>query len=153
MWLLMVHLTPINVLSQNPLFLILSLIVQCHCHLVECIKEAFHHIGIVDITTHLHGLNVNGASVNLGIHRGVAALLKNECPWLTAIHCFNRRIELAAKDAFGNSDFEDIEQMLAFLYKLYQNSSKRLKALRCCNRRKSAETCEGIRYSMDWASL
>ena len=99
-------------------------------HLVECIKEAFHRIGIEDITTHLHGLNVDGASVNLGVHKGVAALLKNECPWLTAIHCFNHRIELAAKDAFGNSVFEEIEQMLAFLHKLYQNSSKRLKALR-----------------------
>ena len=30
-------------------------------HLVECIKEAFHHVGIEDITTHLHGLNVDGA--------------------------------------------------------------------------------------------
>ena len=99
-------------------------------HLVECIKEAFNRIGIVDISTHLHGLNVDGASVNLGIHRGVATLLKNECPWLTAIHCFNHRIELAAKDAFRNSVFEDIEQMQAFLFKLYQNSSKRLKALR-----------------------
>ena len=102
-------------------------------HLVECITEAFHRIGIVDITTHLHGLNVDGASepsVNLGVHKGVAALLKNECPWLTAVHCFNHRIELAAKDAFGNSGFEEIEQMLAFLHKLYQNSSKRLKALR-----------------------
>ena len=99
-------------------------------HLVECIKEAFHRIGIVDISSHLHGLNVDGASVNLGVHRGVAALLKKECPWLTAIHCFNHRIELAAKDAFGNSVFEEIEQMLTFLYKLYQNSSKRLKALK-----------------------
>ena len=34
-------------------------------HLVECIKEAFHRIGIVDISSHLHGLNVDGASVNL----------------------------------------------------------------------------------------
>ena len=37
-------------------------------HLVECIKEAFHRIGIVNITTYLHRLNVDGASVNLGIH-------------------------------------------------------------------------------------
>ncbi|CAB3983345.1 Hypothetical predicted protein [Paramuricea clavata] len=99
-------------------------------HLVECIKEAFHRIGIVDYSSHLHGLNVDGASVNLGVHRGVAALLKRESPWLTAIHCFNHRIELAAKDAFGNSVFEEIDQMLAFFYKIYRNSSKRLKALK-----------------------
>lgn len=78
----------------------------------------------------MHGLNVDGAAVNLGVHRGVSALLKNECPWLTAINCFTHRIELAAKDAFGNSVFEEIEQMLVFLYKLYQNSPKRLKALK-----------------------
>ena len=99
-------------------------------HLVECVREAFHRIGIVDFSSHLHGLNVDGASVNLGVHRGVAARLKEESPWLTAIHCFNHRIELAAKDAFGNSVFEEIDQMLAFLYKLYQKSSKRLKALK-----------------------
>ena len=99
-------------------------------HLVECIKTAFNRIGIVDFSTHLHGLNVDGASVNLGVHRGVAALLKEVSPWLTAIHCFNHRVELAAKDAFANSVFDEIDQMLAFLYKLYQNSPKRLQALK-----------------------
>lgn len=99
-------------------------------HLVECIREAFHRIGVVDFSSHLHGINVDGASVNLGIHRGVAARLKEESAWLTTIHCFNHRIELAAKDAFQNSVFEDVDQMLVFLYKLYQNSSKRLKALK-----------------------
>ena len=96
-------------------------------HLVECVREAFHRIGIVYFSSHLHGLNVDGVSVNLGVHRGVAARLKDESPWLT---CFNHRIELAAKDAFGNSVFEEIDQTLAFLYKLYQKSSKILKVLK-----------------------
>lgn len=37
------------------------------------------------------------------VYKGVATLFKNESPWLTAIHCFNHRVELAAKDAFKNS--------------------------------------------------
>ena len=46
------------------------------------------------------------------------------------IHCFNHRVELAAKDAFQNSFFEDINKMLVFLYYLYQKSSKQLQVLK-----------------------
>ena len=99
-------------------------------HLVECVKEAFHRFGITEFHSHLSGLNVDGASVNLGIHKGVATLLRDASPWLIAVHCFNHRVELASKDAFGNSFFEDIDKMLVFLYYLYQKSSKRLQALK-----------------------
>ena len=58
-------------------------------HLVDCVKDAFHCFAIVYFSSHLHGLNVDGASVNLGIHKGLASLLKDESPWLTAVHCFN----------------------------------------------------------------
>ena len=64
-------------------------------HLVDCVKDAFHHFGIADFSSRLHGLNIDGASLNLGIHKGAAALLKDKSPWLTAVHCFNHRIELA----------------------------------------------------------
>ena len=64
------------------------------------------------------------------MHKGVATLLKNASPWLIAVHRFNHRVELAAKDAFENSFFEDINKILAFLYYLYQKSSKRLQALK-----------------------
>ena len=62
------------------------------------------------------------------VHKGVATLLRDTSPWLIAVHCFNHRVELAAKYAFENSFFEDINKMLAFLYYLYQKSSKRLQA-------------------------
>ena len=99
-------------------------------YLVECIKEAFHRIGITDLFSHLYGLKVDGASVKLGVHKGVTNLLRDASPWLIAIHCFNHRVELAATDAFENSFFEDINKMLVFLYYLYQKSSKRLQALK-----------------------
>ena len=85
-------------------------------HLAECVEEAFHCIGITDLFSHLYGLNVDGASVNLGVHKGVTNLLRDASPWLIAVHCFNHRVELAAKDAFENSFFEVFNKMLVFLY-------------------------------------
>ena len=38
-------------------------------HLVDWVKDTFHHFEIVEFSSHLHGLNVDGASVNLGIHK------------------------------------------------------------------------------------
>ena len=38
-------------------------------HLVVCVKDTFHRFVIVEFSAHLHGLNVDGASVNLGIHK------------------------------------------------------------------------------------
>ena len=78
---------------------------------------------------HLHGLNVDGVSVILGTHGRAVNLLKNESPWLTATNFFNHRVELAAKYAFKNSFFENINEILVFLYYLYQRSSKKLHAL------------------------
>ena len=99
-------------------------------HLVGCVKEAFHRIGITYLFSHLYGLNVDDVSVNLGVYKGVATLLRDASSWLIAVHRFNHRVELAAKDAFENSFFEDINKILAFLYYLYQKSSKRLQALK-----------------------
>ena len=45
----------------------------------------------------LVSLWVDGAAVNLGVWRGV---LREDLPWLVAIHCLNHRLELAAKNAF-----------------------------------------------------
>ena len=92
-------------------------------------KDAFNLFGTVDFSSHLHGLNVDGAFVNLGIHKGLETLLKDESPWFTAFHCFNHWTELAVKDVFEKTFFEEIDKMILFLYYLYQKSSSRLHAL------------------------
>ena len=74
-------------------------------HLVESVKEAFHHVGITYLFSHFCGLNIDGASVNLGVHKGVTTLLRDASLWLIDVHCFNQGVELAAKDAFENSFF------------------------------------------------
>ena len=42
---------------------------------------------------------MNGAAVNLGRRHGMAALLREDVPWLVAIHCLNHRLELGVKNA------------------------------------------------------
>ena len=98
--------------------------------IIESLEEAFSRIGITNFEDLLLGLNVDGASVNVGKHKGVGTQLKEKAPWLQVIHCFNHRVELALKDAFKNTQFEKIEEMLLKLYYLYQKSSKRLRELR-----------------------
>ena len=79
---------------------------------------------------HLLGLNVDGASVNTGIHSGLGALMKEDSPWLQTVHCFNHRLELAMKDAFAKTAFSTVQEFLNQLYLLYQQSPKRLRELR-----------------------
>ena len=98
--------------------------------LKSSLNESFERIGITNFGSRLHGLNVDGASVNTGIHNGLGALIKNElAPWLTVIHCFSHRLELAVKDSFKNSFFYEIDTMLLKLYYLYKKSPKRLREL------------------------
>ena len=50
--------------------------------------------------------------------------------WLQMIHCFNHQVELALKDAFKTTAFEDIDTMLCKLSYLYQKSAMHLSELR-----------------------
>ena len=95
----------------------------------DSINESFRRIGITDFTNRLVGLNVDGASVNMGKHEGLAAKFRELAPWLVTVHCFNHRVELAIKDAFKTSAFENIDEMLRILYYLYKKSSKRCREL------------------------
>lgn len=75
------------------------------------------------------GINVNGASINLEKHRGVDKLVQEKATWLQVIHCFNHRVDLASKDAFKTTAYEDTDTMLCKLYFLYQKSAKCLSEL------------------------
>ena len=46
------------------------------------------------------------------------------------IHCFNHRFELAIKDAFKATFFEDIHTLLNKLYYIYRKSPKQIRELR-----------------------
>ena len=98
--------------------------------LKEAISSAFKRTGMTEFYTKLAGFNVDDASVNTGIHKGLAQLLRESSPCLNVIHCFNHRFELAIKDAFKATFFEDIDTLLNKFYYLYRKSPKRLRELR-----------------------
>ena len=72
-------------------------------------------------------MNIDGASVNAGIHNWLGALIKRDAQLLQVIHCFNHVIELALKDAVANTAFQNIKTFLSELYFLYKSSPKQLK--------------------------
>ena len=99
--------------------------------LLSSLKDSFERVGVDQFENHIHGLNVDGASVNTGVHNGLGTKISEDyAPWLTVIHCFNHRLELAIKDALKGSFFDEIDTMLLKLYYLYKKSPKRLRELR-----------------------
>ena len=75
------------------------------------------------------GLNVDDATINVGLHNGVGVLMQVDWPWLQVIHCFNHLLELAIKDAFKNGNFSKTDEMLMKFYYLYKKSLKHLQEL------------------------
>ena len=98
--------------------------------LMNTLKEAFTRFGITNFETKLAATSMDGASVNMGKYTGLAARLKELAPWITAVHCFSHRLELAAADAFNATFFSQLDEMLRQLFSLYQKSPKRLRELR-----------------------
>ena len=97
---------------------------------MNTLKEAFARFGITNFETKLAATSMDGASVNMGKYTGLAARLKELAPWITAVHCFSHRLELAAEDAFNATFFTQLDEMLRQLFSLYQKSPKRLRELR-----------------------
>ena len=56
----------------------------------------------------LVGLNLDGASVNMGRMNGLGKLVRDEAPWFDIVHCFNHRLELAIKVVFTTTTFTAI---------------------------------------------
>lgn len=69
------------------------------------LEVTFADLGVENWSSRLVSLCVDGAAVNLdlGIRHGLATLLCKDVPWLVGIHCLNRRLELAAKNAFSKT--------------------------------------------------
>ena len=69
-----------------------------------------------DFIDKLVGINVDGASINLGKRKGMGTLLKENLPWII--------------DAFRTTSFEEVDSMLCKLYYIYQKSPKRISELK-----------------------
>ena len=63
-------------------------------------------VGIEDQKSKLVNINLDGASVNMGIYSGVAAQLQERLgPHITKIHCINHQLELAIVDVRKDSAY------------------------------------------------
>ena len=78
-----------------------------------------YHLKLISLTT-------DGASVNTGKNSGLMTRMQvgNERNWLVKIHCINHRVELAAKKAFLESPFKDIDRFCLNNYYLLRDSGK-----------------------------
>ena len=102
--------------------------------LEEFLENAFLRFGFKNYYNKLVGLNLDGASVNIGRMNGLGKLVRDEAPWFEIVHFFNHKLELAIKDTFTTAKFyHNIDEMLTKLYYLYQKSPKRLQQLRELN--------------------
>ena len=102
--------------------------------LKETLEKAFLQFGFKNYCDKLVGLNLDGASVNMGTMNGLGKLVRDEAHWVEIVHCFNHRLELAIKDTFTTTIFyHNIDEMLTKLYYCYQKSPKRLQQLRELN--------------------
>jgi len=98
--------------------------------ILSTLARIFEENGIDDWRNKLVAFVADGAAINLGERKGVSTLLRQRSPWLVSIHCFNHRLELAVKDALGQTNFRDVTTFLDSLYATYSISSKRLRELR-----------------------
>ena len=102
--------------------------------LEEFLEKDFLQFGSKNYYDKLAGLNLDGASVNMGRMNGLGKLVRDKAPWVEIVHFFNHRLELALKDAFTTAKFyHNIDEMLTKLYYLYQKSLKHLQQLRELN--------------------
>ena len=86
--------------------------------------DGIFKINSEDYKLKLVGCTADGASVNFGQHTGLLTRLDEERGWLIKIHCANHRTELAVKDAFKESVFNEVDTMYNTLFNLIKNSGK-----------------------------
>ncbi|KAI4830086.1 hypothetical protein KUCAC02_001739 [Chaenocephalus aceratus] len=73
----------------------------------------------------------DGASVHFGKTTGVLTRLQQQsAPWMIKVHCIAHRLELCLKDAFKETYFTQIDDLLTRLYSLYRRSAKKWRELK-----------------------
>ena len=108
--------------------------------LITCLGKALKHLGVDDVLSKhgvlgaegkpvLIGGGTDGASVNIGQHNGMKAIMQRELPWLLWAWCYAHRLELAFNNALSSPLFQCITEMLLQLYYLYSKSPQKSRDL------------------------
>ena len=72
----------------------------------------------------------DGAAVKFGSHAGVLTRITADVPWLVQVHCVAYRLELAPKDAFKGTYFEEIDDLMMQMYYMFKRSAKKWQELK-----------------------
>ena len=98
--------------------------------LTRLLLDAVAGVGLDDTSKHtMVGFGADGASVNMGKKKGVAARLRVDKPWLVTVHCSNHRLKLTVKYVFAGSYYTEVFDTFTQIYYRFNNSSKRLHEL------------------------
>ncbi|XP_057295467.1 zinc finger protein 862-like [Hydractinia symbiolongicarpus] len=87
-------------------------------------QEGFIPFKPEDYRLKMIGCTSDGASVNFGRKSGLMTRLSETRPWLVKIHCSNHRVELAVKDAFKTTAFQQVDEFYISNFNLLKNSRK-----------------------------
>ena len=100
---------------------------------IQAIDEALNLVGVDKEGQKIKLININldGASVNMGIYNGVAAKLQaRHGSHLTKVHCINHQLELAILDIRKQHSYLGIfESTLKCIFSFYNHSPKRVREL------------------------
>jgi len=93
--------------------------------LLNALTQSFLDNGLDNYKERLIGFMSDGASVNFGQKAGLLTKLReSEMPWIVGIHCLNHRLELAIKDAFKGTAFDEICTLLSNIHTVYEKKSQ-----------------------------
>ena len=72
------------------------------------------------------GFTSDGASVMVGEHKGVATLLKKDCPAALTFHCAAHKLALSCSDLFKDeAELQQLDNIITKVYGYFKNSSLR----------------------------
>ena len=100
--------------------------------LFENLKNALYRLGISSVNaetcTKLVGIGSDRPSANIA-RGGLKGLVELQCGCIFWMWCFAHRLELAVKDALQGTFFDAVDDMLLWLYYLYENAPKKIREL------------------------
>ena len=96
--------------------------------LYSCFERGLAFLGIEDWRTKLVAFGCDGTSVNIA-PGGLRGHLEESVPWVVVFWCFAHRVELALKDAFKDTLWTTVDEMLLKVYYLYEKSPKKCREL------------------------